>query len=116
MKVSPVAHPSPPPLPDGLSEYLYNTIDPNTGCCILHPKVKMCEYDEKRQRWIFRRKVCKQCGALSSIGQDHFVRGHSVKVLNGGSSCKVHDSNNRRKSMPRTGKVMRSFNGWLRLE
>ena len=117
-RVSPISHHSMPPLPEGLSEYLYNTINPNTGYCILHPKVKMCEYDEKKKRWIFHRKVCKKCGALSSIGQDHFVRGHSVKVPTRGGSCKDLDSSDRGngKAMPRTGKVRKSFNGWLRLE
>eukprot|EP00956_Cyclotella_meneghiniana_P022787 scaffold43448_cov51-Cyclotella_meneghiniana.AAC.9 len=68
-----------PPLPQGLSERMLNTIDQRTGCCINHPKVRMCEYVEEKQRWVFRRKTCHQCGARSSVGGAHHRPGRAVR-------------------------------------
>ena len=70
---------NPPPLPQGLTDRMYKTIDRKTGCCVIHPKVRLCVYSEEKQRWVFKRKTCFQCGARSSVGGVYHRHGRSVQ-------------------------------------
>lgn len=63
----------------GLTERMYKTIDKKTGCCIIHPKVRLCVYDEEKQRWVIKRKTCFQCGSRSGVGGKHHRHGCSVR-------------------------------------
>ena len=69
----------PPPLPQGLTDRMYKTIDRKTGCCVVHPKVRICLYSEDKERWVFKRKTCFQCGARSGVGGLYHKHGRSVQ-------------------------------------
>ncbi|KAL3779908.1 hypothetical protein ACHAWO_004484 [Cyclotella atomus] len=71
---------NPPPLPSNLSERMQHTIDSKTGCCVYHPKVRLCEFVEDKQRWVFRRKTCFQCGARpGAVGGKNHMPGRAMK-------------------------------------
>lgn len=79
-KIMPRVHATPPPLPENLSERMQHIIDSKTGCCIYHPRVRMCEYVEEKQRWVFRRKTCFQCGARpGAVGGKNHKPGRAMK-------------------------------------
>ena len=40
----------------------------------------MCEYVEEKQRWVFKRKTCFQCGARpGSVGGKNHMPGRAIK-------------------------------------
>ena len=64
-----------PPLPQNLSTKLLKTINPQTGNCIHHPKVQLCELIQNNTRWVVRRKICYKCGSrpisTGGVGSRH---------------------------------------------
>jgi len=64
-----------PPLPQNLSTKLLKTINPQTGNCIHHPKVQLCELIQNNTRWVVRRKICYKCGSrpinTGGVGNRH---------------------------------------------
>ena len=69
-----------PPLPEGISSRLKETIDPRTGRCRHHPNVQLCELIQGGTRWAVRRKICYKCGSRNgSSGGRHHRPGVAVR-------------------------------------
>lgn len=102
----PRIHSNPPPLPENLSERMHHTIDKSTGCCVYHPTIRMAEYVDEKQRLVFRRKTCFQCGARpGSVGGKNHMPGRSIRNPN---RHRLNDLDRSNMSLHSSGRSSRS--------
>ena len=108
---------NPPPLPSALSERLQKSIDVKTGCCVFHPKIRLCELANDEQRWIVRRKICFQCGSRPGSMGKHYMPGKSIKNPSNvrEDSCRASASSRSSRSSreSRSSRSSGSFDSWL---